>query len=86
MSKRKTRKEKIKSQQRLEFNRIEIKRLEEDLIIIEHKINDYENKKIKNACLKNLKIFGSVCNFIMPFVITSGITVSGLNFLGFGLY
>ena len=85
MSKRKTRKEKIKSQQRLEFNRIEIKRLEEDLIIIEHKINDYENKKIKNACLKNLKIFGSVCNFIMPFVITSGITVSGLNFLGFGL-
>ena len=27
MSKRKTRKEKIKSQQRLEFNRIEIKRL-----------------------------------------------------------
>ena len=85
MSKRKTRKEKIKSQERLEFNRIEIKKLEEDLIIIEHKINDYENKKIKNACLKNLKIFGSVCNFIMPFVITSGITVSGLNFLGFGL-
>ena len=85
MSKRKTRKEKIKSQQRLEFNRIEIKRLEEDLIIIEHKISDYENKKIKNACLKNLKIFGSVCNFIMPFVITSGITVSGLNFFGFGL-
>lgn len=85
MSKRKTRKEKIKSQERLEFNRIEIKRLEEDLIIIEHKISDYENKKIKNACLKNLKIFGSICNFIMPFVITSGITVSGLNFFGFGL-
>ena len=85
MSKRKTRKEKIKSQQRLEFNRIEIKKLEEDLIIIEHKINDYENKKIKNACLKNLKIFGSVCNFMMPFVIISGITVSGVNYLGFGL-
>ena len=85
MSKRKTRKEKIKSQERLEFNRIEIKKLEEDLIIIEHKINDYENKKIKNACLKNLKIFGSVCNFMMPFVITSGITVSGVNYLGFGL-
>ena len=84
MSKRKTRKEKIKSQQRLEFNRIEIKRLEEDLIIIEHKINDYENKKIKNACLKNLKIFGSVCNFMMPFVIISGITVSGVNYCGFG--
>ena len=85
MSKRKTRKEKIKSQERLEFNRIEIKKLEEDLIIIEHKINDYENKKIKNACKKNLKIFGSVCNFMMPFVIISGITVSGLNYLGFGL-
>lgn len=85
MSKRKTRKEKIKSQERLEFNRIEIKKLEEDLIIIEHKINDYENKKIKNACLKNLKIFGSVCNFMMPFVIISGITVSGVNYLGFGL-
>ena len=85
MSKRKTRKEKIKSQERLEFNRIEIKKLEEDLIIIEHKINDYENKKIKNSCLKNLKIFGSVCNFMMPFVIISGITVSGVNYLGFGL-
>ena len=84
MSKRKTRKEKIKSQERLEFNRIEIKKLEEDLIIIEHKINDYENKKIKNACLKNLKIFGSVCNFMMPFVIISGITVSGVNYCGFG--
>ena len=56
----------------------------ENSLIIEHKINDYENKKIKNACLKNLKIFGSVCNFMMPFVIISGITVSGVNYCGFG--
>ena len=83
MSNRKTRKEKILSQKRFEQNK-ELLKLNNYLAKLEYDRQKKQKELVKLRMIKNLKIFGSLCRFISPFVIGQGITIGTCKFIGFG--
>lgn len=89
MSNRKTRKQKIKSEQRRNSERKvqirELQKLKEEAELLEKKIQEQKKENFKQLNIRNLKIFGNTCNFIAPFVISTGITVGVFRLFGGGL-
>lgn len=75
MSKRKTRKQKIKLQQRRAIINKEMKLLEKDILELQKKIEEQKKITFKEGCIKNLKIFGSICNFTAPLIVSSGVVI-----------
>lgn len=75
MSKRKTRKQKIKLQQRRAIINEEMKLLEKDILELQKKIEEQKKITFKEGCIKNLKIFGSICNFTAPLIVSSGVVI-----------
>lgn len=75
MSSKKTRKEKIKYQKALKEREKELKKLRQEALELEYNIKYQKKANIKNFHIKNLKIFGSVCNFVAPFAYVSILTV-----------
>lgn len=80
MSSKKTRREKIQKQ---EIVRI-LKELNKEVLELEHKIEDQKTTNIKNLHIKNLKIFGSVCNYITPYILSATISIGVVSYLGGG--
>ena len=85
MSKRKTRKQKVKSQQRRAIVNKEMKLLENDVLELQKKIEEQKKITFKEGCIKNLKIFGSICNFTAPLIVSSGAIVGVFYLIGVGL-
>ena len=87
MSNRKTRKQKLKAEQRKNNNpRVyELKKLKERKIQLERQIPKQRLENFKQFNIRNLKIFGSTCNFVTPFVVSTGVTIGTFFFLGGGL-
>lgn len=85
MSKRKTRKQKIKLQQQRTIANKEMKLLEKDILDLQKKIEEQKKITFKEGCIKNLKIFGSICNFTVPLVLTSSAIIGALYLLDAGL-
>lgn len=85
MSKRKTRKQKIKLQQQRTIANKEMKFLEKDILDLQKKIEEQKKITFKEGCIKNLKIFGSICNFTVPLVLTSSAIIGALYLIGAGL-
>ncbi len=75
MSKRKTRKQKIKLQQRRAIVNKEMKLLENDVLELQKMIEEQKKITFKEGCIKNLKIFGSICNFTVPLIVSSGVVI-----------
>ncbi len=75
MSRRKTRKQKIKLQQKRAIINKEIKLLEEDILELQKKIEEQKKINLKEGCIKNLKIFRSICNFTAPLIVSSSVVI-----------
>ena len=86
MSNRKTRKQKLRAQQRKNNNtRIyELQKLKERKLQLERQIPKQRLENIKQFNIRNLKIFGNTCNFITPFVISTGLTIGAFYLLDGG--
>lgn len=88
MSKRKTRKEKIQSQQRRNTRQEQIQELEQlraKAMQLQTKIAQQRLENFKQLNIRNLKVFTNTCNFLAPFVLTAGITVGAFRLFGGGL-
>lgn len=85
MSKRKTRKQKIKSQQRRLEDQQRLKELRDLKEQLELKIRLDQKKAVKGFHIRNLQIFKDTCNFIAPYVICAGLTVGVFSFFDGGL-
>lgn len=88
MSGRKTRKEKILAEKRNKerkekMNELEV--LKSKAIDLELKISEQRKENFKQFHIRNLKVFINTCNFVAPFVISTGITVGVLKLFGGGL-
>lgn len=86
MSKRKTRKEKLKQEQRNKTRKSQISELEElksKALQLESKIIEQKKENFKQLNIRNLKVFVSTCNFLAPFVISANIII-GLFSLFYG--
>lgn len=79
MSDRKTRKQKLQAEQRRTKDRKtqlqELQELKEKAVQLEEKIAKQRSENFKKFNIRNLKIFGNTCNFLMPFLISAGLTV-----------
>lgn len=89
MSNRKTRKQKQKSQQRMQNDRKtqikELQELKEKAVLLEKKISEQKLENFKQLNIRNLRVFGNTCNFLAPFVISAGLTVGAFRLFGGGL-
>ena len=85
MRKRKTRKQKIKSAQRKKNNNQIRRDLMFKRVELEAKLAQSRRKAIKAFHVRNLKIFRDTCNFVLPFVVCTGLMVGTTTLLGFGL-
>lgn len=85
MSNKKTiqkRQNRIKKRQKqiLKFQNLKLNAKE-----LEKKIAEQKKENFKQLNIRNLKIFKNTCNFLAPFVLTTGITVGAFAALGGGL-
>lgn len=73
---------------KMQTRKLEIEKLEKEKQQIESLIKIQRQLNIKNLSIKNLKIFGSVCNFIMPYILVSMVTVAGFKIFrgGYPIY
>ncbi len=85
MSHRKTKKEKILSQQRSKNRTQQIKELQQLKHDLEIKIEKQKRENFKQLNIRNFKVFTSTCNFLAPFVISAGISVGLFRLFGGGL-
>lgn len=88
MNNRRSRKQKImaqKRQEKLDENIEEIKRLRDKAQDIQERIKKQKRANRKECIVRNLKIFGHTCNFLAPFVISTGLTVGGFCLFDGGL-
>lgn len=51
---------------------------------LEKEIEIYNKYLKKSLVIKNLKLFGSVCNFITPYILCSGLTIGLCKFINMG--
>lgn len=85
MSNRKSRKQKQRVKER---NKARIKELEElkaKALELESKISEQKKENFKQLNIRNLKILANTCNFVAPFIISTGITVGVFKLFGGGL-
>lgn len=59
--------------------------LKETAINLENEIKQVKKENLKISSIRNLKIFGKTVNFLVPFVLATGITIGGMAFLEGGL-
>lgn len=52
-----------------------LENLKQEALNLKEEINKIKKENTKKICIKNLKIFGNVCNFLCPFVIVAGVSV-----------
>ena len=83
MKDRKTKAQKVKSQQR-KLKNMELVKLKNQLFELQRQIEEQKKENIKNFCIRNLKIFGCACNFAVPFVLSAGLCVGSVKLLGGG--
>ena len=85
MSHRKTRKEKIKSQERRKAYFEELDRLNAQKKELEERIELEKAAKAKGFHIRNLNVFKDTCNALIPYVVCAGISVGGFLLLQGGL-
>lgn len=89
MSNRKTKKQKQQAEQRRAKDRKtqikELQELREKAAQIEKRIAEQKLENFKQLNIRNLRIFGNTCNFLAPFVISTGLTVGAFKLFGGGL-
>ena len=85
MRNRKTRKEKIRRDQKRAEYKKQLNELRELKEILERKVANKRKEAIKGFHIRNLQVFRDTCNFLAPFVLCAGISVGGLYFLEGGL-
>lgn len=88
MSKKKTRKQELqakKSNENREKQIKELQKLREKAILLEKRIAEQQREKIKQFNIRNLKIFGITCNFVTPFLISTGVIVGTFKIFDGGL-
>lgn len=88
MSNRKTRKEKLLTEERKKARKAQINELEElkaKVLELESRIAEQKKENFKQLNIRNLKVFANACNFAAPFVISAGITVGVFRLFGGGL-
>ena len=95
MSNRKTKKQRIRKEQKKINNSNpqindrkaqikELKILKEKAIKLEKEIVNQKKENKKQLRIRNLKIFGNTCNFAIPFVISTSLTVGAFKLFGGG--
>lgn len=87
MSKRKNKKQKQIAEIKNKVRKDQIKKLEElksKALALEVDISIQKKDNFKQLNIRNLKVFKSICNFAAPFVVSSGIAVSGFAVFGGG--
>lgn len=62
----------------------ELKELKKDISALELRLQEAKKEKIKQFHIRNLRVFGNICNFITPFVVCSGLTVGVFALFGGG--
>ena len=83
---RKQRKRDAKRGSREREERIkELQELKEEAKRLDEKISEQKQENFKQLNIRNLKIFGNTCNFLVPFVISTGVTVGAFSLFGGGL-
>lgn len=75
MSNRKTKKQKQLAKKRNNDRNRKLEELKSKLLELETKISEQKKENFKQLNIRNLKVFVSTCNFVTPFVISSGIIV-----------
>lgn len=88
MSKRKTKKQKRLAEQSLKERKNQLKELQElkeRVEQIQKQISDYKNYNFKEFNIRNLRVVGNTCNFLMPFIVFSGLAVGLFRLFGGGL-
>lgn len=63
----------------------ELQKLKQEIIKLEEDIKKAKTENFKQFNIRNLKIFGHTCNFLAPFVISTGLTVGTFSIVGGGL-
>lgn len=84
MSKRKVRNAKISGETRRLQQVEQLRELRGKAEKLEHELKDKKRENLINMCVRNLKIFGGVCNFLLPYVVTAGIGIGAGKLIGFG--
>ena len=83
---RKQRKKEAKRGSREREERIkELQELKKEAKRLDEKISEQKQENFKQLNIRNLKIFGNTCNFLVPFVISTGVTVGAFSLFGGGL-
>ena len=83
---RKQRKKDAKRGSREREERIkELQELKKEAKRLDEKISEQKQENFKQLNIRNLKIFGNTCNFLVPFVISTGVTVGAFSLFGGGL-
>lgn len=75
MSDRKTKKQKIRSQQRIFLEQEQLKKLKQEVLELKEQIQHLETQNKNNKVKRKLLIFKSCCNFSIPYVLTAGLCV-----------
>lgn len=86
MSKRKTRKEKVIASERkmaLDAQIKELEALKDKVLELEKTIAYRKKENFKQLNIRNLKVFASTCNFLAPFIVSTGLIV-GVVYIGGG--
>jgi len=84
-NKRKNKNAKIQGQYRKLKKQQELKVLEDKLQELKEEKRARQIRNLKNLGIRNLKFFGYACNFIMPYVVTAGITIGAFKIFNGGL-
>lgn len=85
MSKRKKKLKRIIMESKVLNKKNELLKLEVQKRDIEEKLILSKKQNQKNMCIKNLKIFGGVCNKLVPYVLVGTLSVGALKAMGGGL-
>ena len=84
MSNRNDRKARVVASQKAISNSHKVQELKDIKLQLENKLEKQKKDKIKKWHIRNLKIVKSTCKFLVPFVISTGITVGTVKLFGGG--
>jgi len=71
--------------QMLKTRKMQLEKFKKEVLDLESQIKVCRKENFKKYNIRNLKIFGSICNFAAPFVLSAGITIGTVSVLGGGL-
>lgn len=63
----------------------ELQKLKQEIVKLEEDIKKQKIENFKQFNIRNLKVFGHTCNFLAPFVISTGLTIGTFSIIGGGL-